>query len=218
MFVKFTHLCFSGSGTSATPSTPSWWCSSGACSSPAPRWPGTSGTLWWASASSSSPTSEPPPPWDSEPGGAAAAAKAAGEVEGRRREENPGAQPVEWFHPVFPPSLWRLTGSITTPRTQMEPLDEPLISQIISSEDLSHMSQTNSTWTSLRIGSTLSGPVHIHTLVPALLRSTSCNPAPCPLRARLAATWSSALDDALLPEASAGFQSVQMLLCCRFLL
>ena len=58
----------SGWGTSATPSTQSWWCSSGASSLPALRWPETSGTLWWASASSSSPTSELPPPWDNEAG------------------------------------------------------------------------------------------------------------------------------------------------------
>lgn len=55
-------------GTSVTPSTPSWWCSSGVFSLPDPRWPETSGTSWWASASNFSPTSEPPPPWDNDPG------------------------------------------------------------------------------------------------------------------------------------------------------
>lgn len=63
-----SYLYVPGWGTSATPSTQSWWCSSGVSSLPGLRWPETSGTLWWASASNSSPTSELPPPWDNEPG------------------------------------------------------------------------------------------------------------------------------------------------------
>lgn len=104
----FYVCCFTGWGTSAIPSTPSWWCSSGASSSPDPRWPETSGISWWASASNSSPTSEPPPPWDNEAGRGWQAAK--------RREKKWGSagmddercrssKPFRWYHAVC---LWSL--------------------------------------------------------------------------------------------------------------
>lgn len=85
----FYVCCFTGWGTSAIPSTPSWWCSSGASSSPDPRWPETSGISWWASASNSSPTSEPPPPWDNEAGRGWQAAK--------RREKKWGSAGYGWW-------------------------------------------------------------------------------------------------------------------------
>lgn len=85
----FYVCCFTGWGTSAIPSTPSWWCSSGASSSPDPRWPETSGISWWASASNFSPTSEPPPPWDNEAGRGWRAAK--------QREKKWGSTGYGWW-------------------------------------------------------------------------------------------------------------------------
>lgn len=68
-FWRTLFFLFSPSGweTYATRSTPSWWFWSGASSSPARRWPETSGTSSSACASSSSLTSEPPALWDTDP-------------------------------------------------------------------------------------------------------------------------------------------------------